>query len=160
MSTGTVHGRDRSESSFMLRCLNTQFIRPWLAESMAFWNTVITVSGKLATSASCNNKYNQILLLCRNNSCNYKQTDNARFETCAWQITSIKLMFVLIFSIKLGTQSWWSHISKQIFKIRWFKKWNISGLLPQYNKLSVKHNLKKNKNNLDISFNDYCHFLV
>lgn len=97
MSTGNVQGRDSRERSFMLRCLNTQFIRPWFAESMAFWNTVITVSGKLATSASCNNNYNQILLLCCNDSWYYKQSVVEITDTsCSskhgvWQITPMNV---------------------------------------------------------------------
>lgn len=52
MSAGNVYGRLRTDNSFMPRCLNTQFTRPLLAESMASWNIVITVSGIFETRAS------------------------------------------------------------------------------------------------------------
>lgn len=51
-SAGSVQGKLNNDSSFMLRCLNNQLIRPLLAESIASWNIVITVSGILATNAS------------------------------------------------------------------------------------------------------------
>lgn len=51
-SAGSVHGRLSNDKSFTLRCLNNQLMRPLLAESIASWNMVITVSGKLDTSAS------------------------------------------------------------------------------------------------------------
>lgn len=51
-SAGSVHGKLNNDSNLILRCLNSQLISPLLAESMASWNIVTTVSGKLATKAS------------------------------------------------------------------------------------------------------------
>lgn len=51
-SAGSVQGKLNNDSSFMLRCLNSQLTSPLLAESIASWNIFITVSGMLATNAS------------------------------------------------------------------------------------------------------------
>jgi len=52
ISAGSVQGKLNNDSNFILRCLNSQLTSPLLAESIASWNIVITVSGILATNAS------------------------------------------------------------------------------------------------------------
>lgn len=52
MSAGRVQGKLNNDNNFILRCLNNQLMRPLLAESMASWNIVKTVSGNFDTSAS------------------------------------------------------------------------------------------------------------
>lgn len=51
-SAGTVYGRLNTDSNFIPRCLNIQFIRLLFVLSMASWNIAITVSGTLETNAS------------------------------------------------------------------------------------------------------------
>lgn len=52
ISAGIVQGKLNNDSSFILRCLNSQLTSPLLAESIASWNIVRTVSGNFDTSAS------------------------------------------------------------------------------------------------------------
>lgn len=56
---GTRYGSVSIDTYLIPRCRITQFTNPLLAESIAFWNIVITVSGRSSTNASCvNKKYN------------------------------------------------------------------------------------------------------
>lgn len=53
MSMGTRYGKVIRFKYRTARCLITQFTIPLFAESIAFWNIVITVSGRSSTRASC-----------------------------------------------------------------------------------------------------------
>ena len=55
-SAGNVYNRLSNDNSLTLLCLKSQFTSPLFAESIASWNIVSTVSGRLATNASYINK--------------------------------------------------------------------------------------------------------